>query len=36
MEEAISVTLSSRGGSSDTFWNCVKLKIEERKREYEL
>jgi hypothetical protein len=36
MEEAIGVTLSSRGGSSDTFWNFVKGKIEVRKREHEL
>lgn len=35
MEEAIGVTLASRGGT-DTFWNFVKNKIEERKREHEL
>lgn len=36
MEEAIAATLSNRGGASDNFWNYVKLKIEERKREHEL
>lgn len=36
MEEAIQMTLSSRGGSNDAFWSFVKLKIEERKREHEL
>jgi hypothetical protein len=36
MEEAIAATLANRGGSSDAFWNYVKNKIEERKREHEL
>jgi hypothetical protein len=30
------VTLSNRSGSGDSFWNTVKNKIEERKKEMEL
>jgi len=26
------VTLTSRGGSGDKFWNTVKMKIDERKK----
>lgn len=36
MEEVIQATLSNRGGSGETFWNTVKNKIEERKKEMEL
>ena len=36
MESAIQATFANRGGSLDAFWNFVKLKIEERKREHEM
>jgi hypothetical protein len=36
MEVIIQATLSSRGGSAETFWTTVKNKIEERKTEMEL